>query len=319
MSIISVEKAIEKLEQEGVVALPTETVYGLAGRFDSKQAIELIFSTKERPSFDPLILHVSNIEQAKSLMSGWTSAHEALADAFWPGPLTLVGKKSEHVSSVITAGLETVAVRMPNHSDFLKVLEGLKKPLAAPSANRFSKTSPTSAEHVIGEFESKVNVVDGGECERGIESSIVSLSVEGDSVEVLPLRPGLITTEQIVSALESRGFNVSLNTSNNSVSPGSMRIHYQPKLPLVLYDPSKFKPEEVLKNLPSDMKVESFTTLDLGNQPAIAARGLYSKLREASEGKADVLICPWPHSSEPNSEWFAIFDRLKRASSYKLF
>ena len=149
---MNIEKYTKILLNEDVVAIPTETVYGLAGSISSEKALHKIFKTKERPYFDPLIVHVSSIEQAKEYVTDWTEITEILAQNFWPGPLTFVLPKNDKVSDTITSGLNTVAIRMPNHIKTLKLIESLGTPVAAPSANPFKKTSPTTTAHVSEYF-----------------------------------------------------------------------------------------------------------------------------------------------------------------------
>jgi L-threonylcarbamoyladenylate synthase len=166
--------AVEKLINGEVVGIPTETVYGLGAVISKSDAIKKIFTTKERPFFDPLIVHVSGVEQAKELSLDWSAAADILAQEFWPGPLTLVLPK-KNVSDLITSGLQTVGVRCPDHKIALEIIEKVGEPIAAPSANRFGKTSPTCKKHVLEEFNDAVFVVDGGDCSVGIESTIISV------------------------------------------------------------------------------------------------------------------------------------------------
>ena len=196
---IAIEQAIQMLKSNDVVAIPTETVYGLAGAINNESALNKIFSIKGRPFFDPLIVHVSSIEMAQSLVKDWPKAASVLYEKFWPGPLTLVLPKNDKVSDLVTAGLKTVALRMPDHVTTLKMIDELQCPVAAPSANRFGKTSPTDWQHVQEEFAGEVAVVDGGASEVGVESTIVRL--QDNNVELL--RPGTILFSDIQSPLSS--------------------------------------------------------------------------------------------------------------------
>ncbi len=189
--------AIDILKNGGVVAMPTETVYGLAGDVEQETAIKKIFSTKERPFFDPLIVHISSIEQAKKLTTQWDETCEKLAESFWPGPLTLILPKSDLVNPLITSGLNSVGLRWPNHALAMELISNFNLGLAAPSANKFKKTSPTSKEHVEAEFGNNVFVLDGGKCEVGIESTVAG--VFKDRIEIY--RPGMISLEDISLAV----------------------------------------------------------------------------------------------------------------------
>ena len=180
-----IKTAIKTLKDGGVIGIPTETVYGLAADIYNKKGIENIFKTKERPFFDPLIVHISEISQLPKLTKEWTKSHEKLANFFWPGPLTFIVKKSENISDMITSGLDTVGIRMPDHPKTLELLNELGSPIAAPSANKFKMISPTSAEHVQAEFP-EIQVIDGGDCKVGIESTILKCSQENNGYLVCP-------------------------------------------------------------------------------------------------------------------------------------
>ncbi len=176
MSIISTDlsKAVELLNNEELVAIPTETVYGLAGNIFSEKAVKAIFETKERPFFNPLIVHIPNIDYLETIVEAVPEKAKLLAEAFWPGPITLVLKKKSIIPDLITGGKDTVAVRIPNHPLTLDLLSKLVFPLAAPSANPFNRISPTKAEHVESYFKDKIKMVlDGGACKSGIESTII--------------------------------------------------------------------------------------------------------------------------------------------------
>ena len=200
MSLISIGQAVQLLRANNVVAVPTETVYGLAARISSPQALEKIFTTKERPLFDPLIVHVRDIAQARGLTQEWPAIIDHLAQTFWPGPLTVVVAKNSLVNPLITAGLDTVGLRAPAHPITQQILIDLNEPFAAPSANRFGRTSPTRAEHVEKEFSGQVAVVGGGPCQVGVESTVVRLQT-GKQMKLEILRPGQISAEQIRIAL----------------------------------------------------------------------------------------------------------------------
>lgn len=303
MAYVDVEKAIKILSQDGIVALPTETVYGLAGSIMSKTAIENIFLTKKRPSFDPLIVHVHSIEQAINYALDWPEIATEICKKFWPGPLTIVVKKNEKVSSVITAGQDTVALRMPNHDLFLTVLKKLNFPLAAPSANFFGKTSPTSAEHVISEFAGKIPVLDGGACKVGIESTIISISE--DSIQLL--RHGMITKSELKNFT---GIDV-IDCTKKSKTAGSLENHYQPKTELILIE-SNLSFNDLKDSYQNHKKA---TELVIGDNPELAARNLYGKLREIDKHQYDYIYFPL-REFHKQENWSAILDRVKKASHF---
>ncbi len=291
--MIDAEKAILLLKEEQVVAIPTETVYGLAGRIDSEIALRKIFEIKQRPLFDPLIVHVASIEQAKTLTSNWNELAQKLAENFWPGPLTMVLPKSDSVNPLITSGLNRVGIRCPNHPIALEILRKLNIPLAAPSANKFKMTSPTRPGHVIDEFDAQVEVVDGGESEVGIESTVIGIFEN----EVCIYRPGMITKEMLQVCL---GESVKVHEQTSPVAPGQMEDHYQPKSPFYLIEEGQEAPTGAFE-------------IKLGDKPEIAARQLYSKLREGSEKSPILFICLTKHFYNPG--WAAILDRIIKASS----
>ena len=286
MKLESPTEAINLLTDSQVVALPTETVYGLAGRYDSAEAIQRIFETKERPHFDPLIVHVSNADQAKELVKSWPGLAQTLADAFWPGPLTMVLPKNDNVSDRITSGLPTVALRSPDHRGFRSIIADLGIPLAAPSANRFGKTSPTTAEHVESEFDGKVPVMDGGPCTIGLESTVVA--IELDRIQIL--RPGAITEEMIKKVV-----NVDVSTQSREDSPGHLKNHYEPDAPLYLSEK------------------EDLPEMQLSPDPLIVARELYGHLREmAAKSPKGFYIQKSRYPTD--GIWQAIWDRIERAA-----
>ncbi len=233
MSIISnnISKAIEILNQDDLVAIPTETVYGLAGNIYSESAIRKIFALKQRPLFNPLIVHIKSIEQLPELAREIPEKARRLAEAFWPGPLTFVLKKQPRVPDLVTAGKDSVAIRIPNHPVALALLEALDFPLAAPSANPFGCISPTSAEHVAAYFPASLKMVlEGGDCKNGIESTIVGFE---NGTPVL-YRLGSISVEDIevvIGAIEVKN-----KKEVAPDAPGMLSRHYAPRTPTFLTD-----------------------------------------------------------------------------------
>jgi L-threonylcarbamoyladenylate synthase len=303
--IISLQIAIDKLKNGDVVAVPTETVYGLAGIITSTKALEKIFITKQRPLFDPLIVHVSSLVMAKKFTKPWTDLEVFLADHFWPGPLTFIKKKQDLVSDLITSSLPSVGIRMPKHQLMLSIIDQLQIPLAAPSANKFKATSPTCAQHVEDEFSGEVAVVDGGNCEVGIESTIIE--VVSDKM-ILIYRPGIITRENIQAFLQTTVWkNIVIEYAESQVAPGQLKEHYRPKKPITLYlTPTHFSipqnQSHIIPSLPTDV--------------ALAARILYSSIRDADrfEGNQNLELY-FPKKYWIESNWFPIRERLEKACS----
>lgn len=230
-----IEKAAALLRRGEVVAFPTETVYGLGANATNVDAVARVFEVKGRPRFDPLIVHVRDEAAARELVSEWPAAAAKLAAAFWPGPLTLVLPKRDRVPDLVTSGLPRVAVRVPDHPVALDLLREAGVPVAAPSANRFGRTSPTTAEHVREEFtaDEVPTVLDGGHCRTGVESTVVA--IDGDRLTVLRLGG---TTVEALRAVVGEGGNVGVVTraeaGSAAASPGMLDRHYAPRTPLTL-------------------------------------------------------------------------------------
>jgi len=226
-----IRKAKTILEQDNLVAIPTETVYGLAGNAFSETAIKKIFETKNRPLFNPLIVHIHSKELLNNIAENIPAKAYQLAEAFWPGSLTLVVKKKGNVPNLVTAGKNTVAVRVPNHPLTLSLLKLLDFPLVAPSANPFGSISPTAAEHVAQYFKDSLPLIlDGGLCESGIESTIVGF----DDEEPVVYRLGAISIEEIEAVV---GKIKVMNTNEAAPeAPGMLLKHYAPKTKTILVD-----------------------------------------------------------------------------------
>lgn len=303
----SIENAIMLLDQDHVVAIPTETVYGLAGKITSAQAIEKIFKTKDRPFFDPLIVHTHSMTEAKKLTRHWDKVSQILAEKFWPGSMTLIMKKNESVSPLITSGLDTVGIRIPNHPLTLELLERLASPLAAPSANKFKQTSPTTPSHVESEFPG-LFVLDGGECSVGIESTIIEVSDKA----VYILRPGMVTETHLRAELDKNDISLPIIIKESNIAPGHLKHHYMPKIPLIVT--LKSDHDSQLESLPKDLLINP-TRYTLPDDPAIAARLLYSKLREFDQDNTCIIFELEKHSLD-KTEWRGILNRLEKAASH---
>jgi L-threonylcarbamoyladenylate synthase len=226
-----IQTAIDLLKQSELVSIPTETVYGLAGNAYDVHAIAKIFEVKERPTFDPLIVHTSSMERLMNFVEEIPAKAHELGSKFWPGPLTLIMKKKQVIPDLVTSGLANVAVRIPNHPLTLKLLENIDFPLAAPSANPFGYVSPTKAGHVNHQLGNKIKyILDGGNCQVGIESTIVAF--DGD--EAMVLRLGGCKIEDIEKQVGK--VKVNLHTSSNPSAPGMLESHYAPATPLIIGD-----------------------------------------------------------------------------------
>ncbi|KYG67014.1 translation factor related to Sua5 [Bdellovibrio bacteriovorus] len=328
-----IAKAKNILDEGGVIGLPTETVYGLAARIDIPSAIEKIFKTKERPFFDPLIVHVSSMAQAQKVAAYWGPVTEILAQAFWPGPLTLVLPKGSSVNPMITSGLESVGIRMPAHPVALEILNKVGTPLAAPSANKFGKTSPTSAAHVRTEFgKEDVFVVNGGDCNIGIESTVLSVKENGREAVLSILRKGHILRSDLEKVLNTKNISYQfVETTDKKESPGHMKHHYMPPVPFIVCKDSKRPLASILQEvnqqlakLPDEIEsikivkpkegLKTITALKLDNDPVLASREFYAKLREAAAAGSDGILF-YQESFHDGERWEPLFDRLNKAAS----
>ena len=307
MPIIDLNTAVDDLVRGDIVAIPTETVYGLAARIDHPAAIARVFEVKRRPFFDPLIVHVIDAGSARALTPAWSHAHDALARAFWPGPLTLVVPKHAFVSELITSGLDTVGVRCPRHALTLELLRRVKVPLAAPSANLFGRTSPTTAAHVVTEFGDQVPVLDGGACEVGVESTVCLVT----DAEVLILRPGGVSSVVIADALRAAGLARPVTRRHSVRSPGHLEAHYRPTNPVVAVT-GDLDPGSLAARARAMAGTDQVRWLDWNPDPRLAARALYADLRRLSATPAVILWRPDELRARP--EWEAILDRIQRAT-----
>lgn len=318
MKTVTVSEALEKLLRGEVVAIPTETVYGLAGWISSEAGLRKIFSTKERPFFDPLIVHVDSIAKAKTLTTEWTDVHQILAEACWPGPLTLIAKKHPSVNPLITSGLDSVGLRCPRHELTLKLLSQIDGGLAAPSANKFGKTSPSTAGHVFEEFGDSVSVLNGGPCQVGIESTVAGIERKSGEVEVLIYRPGHFTALDLQQILARHGLQTKVTYAESPVAPGQLKHHYMPNIPLVIV-PEGFSWQRDQKRLEAELN-KSFTNPAHWSLPASAAqasRELYQDLRRFSTEGHDLIIIK-RNPGHTGEDWRGIWNRLEKAKTVEL-
>jgi len=308
----------EQLLSNGeLVAIPTETVYGLAGNSFDKQAVTEIFKAKNRPFFDPLILHTNSIDKILTFVESIPENLQKLADTFWPGPLTLLLNRKNIVPDLVTSGLETVAVRIPSHSLTLELLSKLDFPLAAPSANPFGYISPTSAAHVEAQLGEKIPyILDGGNCQVGLESTIVGVDENGDAVIY---RLGGLSVEKIEAVIGK--VKVNAHSSSNPKAPGMLKSHYSPRKPFLIA-PS----DEQLSNYNIDrVGVLCFGELNpkfnINNQISLssnkdleeAAQNLFASLRQLDSMDIDVIFLE--KLMPLYGLGLAMNDRLKRAAA----
>ena len=317
LPLASVNDAKDLLLKGEVVAIPTETVYGLGGWIHSDIGLNKIFSVKERPFFDPLIVHVDSIEKAKLLSNGWNEIHTLLATAFWPGPLTIIVPKHEKVNPLITSGLDSVGVRCPYHPLTLELLSKIEGGVAAPSANKFGKTSPTSAQHVFEEFGNDVSIIDGGACQVGIESTVAGLVNEG-GWKLKIYRPGHLTKKHFEALFEEYDLTIEVLYAESPVAPGQLKHHYMPKIPLVI-TPENFNWEKDREQIESKLqkKFSAPVNWKLPLEASLASRTLYQDMREFDQKGYDLILLSKPgHSSE--EEWLGIWNRLSKAKTIEI-
>jgi L-threonylcarbamoyladenylate synthase len=286
-----------------LVAFPTETVYGLGANALDAEAVRRIFEAKGRPSTSPLIVHVDSVEMARGLALEWPPAAETLARAYWPGPLTMVLPKQPIVPDIVTASLDTVGLRMPRHPVALDLIRAAGVPIAAPSANRFTEVSPTTADHVRGSLGDRVDcVLDGGPTDVGIESTVISLA----GPPVL-LRPGMISREEI----EARIGPVELAGAVNGAhpSPGMHPRHYAPRTPVIIGDPPTAGRGAHLYITATGAALR---TIAMPRDAQEYAAALYATLHSLDEEGLDWIAIEMPPDTP---EWAAIRDRLRRAAT----
>jgi L-threonylcarbamoyladenylate synthase len=307
-----IQRAAEILRAGGLVAFPTETVYGLGADAANRSAVQRIFAVKRRPSSHPLIVHLADA----SWLDAWTrdvSNHAiVLARHFWPGPLTLILRRGARVIDDVTGGQDTVGVRVPAHPVAHALLERFGGGIAAPSANRFGAVSPTRAEHVRADLGGDVDLVlDGGPSDVGIESTIVDVSQARPAL----LRPGWITASAIEAVL---GCTLAAGGSDRPRAPGTLDAHYAPKTPVEVVDAHGLtsrargaRHAAVLAFGPIDPAVTLAAYLQASRDPAAYAHDLYAALRDLDQAGADVILVEQPPDA---SEWAGVRDRLERAS-----
>jgi len=319
--VAAVQRAVELLRKGEVIALPTETVYGLAANALDARAVSRIFELKGRPGHNPLIVHISNIQMAEQCVADWPLLAKRLARAFWPGPLTLVLPRSHGIPDIVTSGGPTVGLRWPNHPFIQAVIQECGFPLAAPSANKANCVSPTNAEHVRKYFNESIPlIVDGGQCQVGIESTVLDLSESPPRL----LRPGMIHERALLAVTEKLAAG---EGEDGPVlkSPGRLMKHYSPRARLKL---CAWKDDDDLllqlgsQYSPAKTHIIAHTRIPSGepfgrvsvipHDPEAFARAIYAELHQCDEAGAELIVV----EDIPNAnEWRAIGDRLKRAAT----
>ncbi len=324
----ALDRAAEIIKRGGIVAIPTETVYGLAGNALDGAVTDKIYAAKGRPSDNPLIVHISDISQWAPLVKEIPESALALASEYWPGPLTVILPKSEIVPDKVSGGLSTVAVRMPSDKVARRIIEKSGVPLAAPSANTSGKPSPTSAKYVIEDLMGKVDaVVDAGDCSVGVESTVISLCETPPRL----LRPGGITAEMLTEVLgeiviDDAVFN-KLAEGQRAASPGMKYKHYSPDAQVVIIKGSfesynKFIEENKTENtvalcFEGEEKSLSVRCVTYGkrNDPSSQAKNIFDSLRKVDELGADKVFARYP---ETDGVGMAVFNRLVRAAAFNI-
>lgn len=311
-----IAKAKGLLEKGELVAIPTETVYGLAANALNSSAAASIFEAKNRPSFDPLIIHTDSVDKINQWVEEIPEALTLLAIKFWPGPLTLLLPRKSIIPDIVTSGLDRVAVRIPSHPLTLELLKTLDFPLAAPSANPFGYISPTSAEHVNKQLGDQIPyILDGGPCQVGLESTIVGIE-EG---EVIVYRLGGLDVQEIEAIVGA--VKVKTHSSSNPSAPGLLESHYAPRKPFIVGDVSALLPRflekgkkvgvltlsQIFREVPNSDQIQ----LSAGGDLKEAAAKLFAAMRSLDDLNLDVILAEWMPNEGLGK---AMNDRLQRAS-----
>ncbi len=337
-NVFIIERAASLLKEGQVVVFPTETVYGLGGDAMQSGALERIFAAKERPYSDPLIVHIADVDALEMLITALPEQAKLLANMFWPGPLTMILPASPRVPKLVTAGLSTVAVRMPRHPVALALIRATGSPIAAPSANRFMHVSPTTAQHALTDLAGRVPLIlDGGPCEVGVESTVLDLCAPVPTI----LRPGGVSLEALQHLLPEVIYQKTLGKEKQGeheaqIAPGQMLMHYAPGVPTFLFEGPKSVMDHAMlaeiqrrqaRNervgiLITDEDIPTFAvsgariyTLGSANEPEQIATRLYDGLRTLEEAGVQCILC---RSFTEQGIGLAIRDRLRKAAGGKI-
>lgn len=313
----AIAHAARILRSGGLVAFPTETVYGLGANALDPQTVAKIFTAKGRPATNPIIVHVAELADAKKLAAAWPDLAETLAAHFWPGPLTLVLPKRANVPDLVTAGGATVALRMPAHPVALALLRACGLPLAAPSANRSTELSPTLAEHVLRNLSDKIDLLlDAGPTTGGLESTVLDLTATPPRL----LRPGLVTRAQLETLIGPIDGAAAPDGAEQPLrSPGQMPRHYAPRTPLAVVEDSRQRVEELCRQ---GLRIGWLTYYEEETPPAVLrillaadavsyAAQMYAALHRLDDAGLDRIVVETPPAG---ADWLAVHDRLRRAS-----
>ena len=316
-----IAKAGEIVANGGLVAFPTETVYGLGADAFDPEAVENIYVVKGRPADNPSIVHISTREQMKLLTPEITPMMKRVMDAFWPGPVTMICPKTYEVPHVTMGGLESVGIRMPSNEAARALIDAAGCPIAAPSANLSGKPSPTSAEHVKDDFDGKIGaIIDGGPCKIGIESTVIDLT--GDVPMIL--RPGIMTQEDFEEKL---GVPVILDPALNKKpedpdfhpkAPGMKYKHYAPKAPMIIFEGEEEAVLEAIEREKTEheMEGEDVVVITFGQDEAVdAARELFARLREADKENADLILAA---ALPQKGVGFSVMNRMLKSAGFNI-
>lgn len=321
-----IDKAAEIIKSGGIVAMPTETVYGLAADALNGKAVAKIFRAKGRPMDNPLIVHISDINQIEMLVSDFPEKAKKLAEKFWPGPLTIVLPKSDIIPDEVSAGLSTVAIRFPSHK-IAQELISKSSPIAAPSANLSGSPSPTTVRHVLADMDGRIDaIIDGGDCEVGVESTVITLA---EDIPTL-LRPGGVTLEQLKVEIGEIKVHPavlhSLEKGMTAASPGMKYKHYSPKAEVILLKGSEQSFCEYIKKNSDDKTTvlcydeekdnfKNYILLGKRDDEAAHAHRLFTCLREADE-KGYTRV--YAHCPSPKGIGLAVYNRILRAAAFNI-
>ena len=320
------QKAAEIIKNGGIVAIPTETVYGLAANTFNEESVKKIFLAKGRPSDNPLIVHIAEINDIYRIVSDFPNKAKKLAEKFWPGPLTMILPKKSVIPSAVTASMNSVAVRFPSHLSAQEIIKKSGVPLVAPSANSSGSPSPTNANHVLKDLNGKIDaVLDGGECSVGLESTVISLVEETPRL----LRPGAVTPDDIRETIGDIIIDNSvyskLDPNTKAISPGTKYKHYSPKAKVILIKASSEKYIEFVNSKFSENLLALCFDEDISrlkvpyisygskNNYSFQAKKLFESLRKADEKEVSII---YAHACAAEGIGIAVYNRLIRAAGF---
>ncbi|MBQ7957706.1 MAG: threonylcarbamoyl-AMP synthase [Clostridia bacterium] len=323
----SIKKAAEIISSGGVVGVPTETVYGLGANALDEDAVGRIFEAKGRPKDNPMIVHISCLEEAEPLVKKIPEKAKLLAEKFWPGPLTIIMEKTDKVPSVTSGNLDTVAIRMPSHEVMRKIIKESGCPIAAPSANLSGSPSPTNAKYVYDDMNGKIPlIIDGGECNVGLESTVITLAGEKPRL----LRPGGVTPEELSEVLGEieidKAVKAKLEENQKASSPGMKYKHYAPKIKVVIIKADSEKYVEYISEQKENIAALCFedeaekisvpcVTYGKSYDSASQAKRLFDALRELDETGAETAFA---HSPSEEGVGLAVYNRLLRSAGFEV-